>query len=109
MEDPRVGLYILVIVASLFIGGVGRSGRKAMAKLDAMDRDTKIATALVYFLLWPVTLVLAGWVDQTLWNMLAPAFGLPMIDLLTGIILGTLINSLLWTTGGVRTVAVEKL
>lgn len=109
MDDPRVGTYILVVLAMLVVGGISRASHKTARRIKTMDRAEKSGVFLVFLVLWPVTIVLAGWVDQTLWNMLAPVFGLPQIDLLTSIILGTLIVSLIWSTSGVRTVRIEEI
>lgn len=112
MEDPRILPFIAVIAVTIFVAGTSRwswaFARRLMSKEVARDEGA-VGGVVLCLLLWPINLVLAGWVDQTLWNMVMPRiFGLPTIDLLTSIIFGVFIISLVWSTTGVRTVRIDE-
>ena len=112
--DERILPYIAVVIVSLFVSiYVRRSYTKAdKLKKDraagTLDKQDVLLETFNSLLLWPLGLFAAGWVDMVLWNMLADRYGLPTLDLFSALILGTLINSLFWTTAGIRRVWVEN-
>lgn len=107
MNDPRVATYFWVILAMAGYAGYSRSSRRFLAtrkELETYDRRIRWA---FYLVLSIPAFFLAIWADQTLWNLIAPVFNWPMLDLLTAGALGTLILSLIWSTAGIRTVRVQ--
>ena len=112
--DERILPYIAVIAVTLLYSVYSRHNYmkadkfkkdRAAGKIDKAELTVAFFNSLI---LLPLGLFAVGWVDMVLWNMLADRYGLPTLDLFSALILGTLINSLFWTTAGIRRVWVEN-
>lgn len=102
MDDPRLLPLIATILVSYVVAGASISMMRWVG-----DETKRTPGRFLFAVIWiPTSIALCGWVDQTLWNMLAPTFGLPELDLLTAVIGGFLISSLFWSTSGIRSVRV---
>lgn len=103
MTDPRLGPFIAAYVAIVLYAVWAKF---VWTLTDATERPpAQVAAVLI---LWLPGLFLAAWADQVLWNMVAPIFGWPLIDLFSALIIGTLVSTLIWSTAGVRRVRIEK-
>ena len=106
MTDPRVMTFIWVILAVNLVAGISRASAHFMATRQKHNQTERYTGYAIYGLLGVIAFFLAIWVDQTLWNLIAPVFDWPMIDLLTAGAIGVLVLSLVWSTSMVRTVRV---
>lgn len=90
--DP-VWVVVIAYFARLLVGSFGE--RAARLSNDVADGLRSTTSAAIETLITaPLGLILAGWFDMALWNLIAPAFGLPTVDLLTAIAAGMLLLSL---------------
>jgi hypothetical protein len=108
MNDPRFWPYVACYVGILVYAVYARYIYKLSELIEEGDRSAAVPGFIVWMVLWIPSIFLASWVDQTLWNMVAPVFGWPLIDLFSALIIGTLVSSLIWTTAGIRRVRIEK-
>jgi hypothetical protein len=108
MNDPRLLPFIACLLASVYVAGVSIASHRYAKEIDQPGYSR--AMGVLYILLWYGTAFpVAGWIDQTLWNMVMPQiFGLPQIDLLAALILGVLILSLVKGTAGIVDVRVVE-
>lgn len=105
--DPR----IITLVAFAVLSGTVMTWSQGL--YERLHRDGSATTGrnkgetVARLLLGVVVMPLVGgYADMILWNMIAPQFGLPQIDLVTAIALDWLIKSL--TRGGPIAVRIQE-
>lgn len=89
--DSRIWILIaffLVIMVTQWINGVFISSYVSR-------KEIKLSVALLGVLVIPVLYALGGWGDMIVWNMIAPQFSLPQIDLITAVGISFLLQSLI--------------
>lgn len=95
MDDPRIGSLLVAFVVLIVAAGVGMWLRRQAQRFDVtVDHVFLIGLGLIAAQY--ANAILGAWGDQILWNLVAPAVGLPQIDLLTAFAGGILIQSLFW-------------
>lgn len=92
--SPIVAALVLFYVVSLVVSFADAIGYRLAKEIEERGLGFGCAAAIIAIPTGLIVALLAAWADMALWNVAAPQFGLPEIDLLTSLALGWLIGSL---------------